>query len=76
MYKARNDDEVHGRAEIERELRSREDHRVLRCFEQVERMDGHHTTKRVLMVKVSGELVRGRPRLGWIDSVVTLSNRG
>ena len=33
--------------------------------------------RRVLMVEVSGERVRSRPRLGWMDGVkVALSNRG
>ena len=33
--------------------------------------------KRVLMAEVSGGLVRGRPRLGWMDGVkVALGNRG
>ena len=26
-------------------------------------------TRRVLMAEVSGRLVRGRPRLGWMDGV-------
>ena len=33
--------------------------------------------RRVLMAEVSGERVRGRPRLGWMDGVkVALGNRG
>ena len=33
--------------------------------------------RKVLMAEVSGERVRGRPRLGWMDSVkVALGNRG
>ena len=33
--------------------------------------------RRVLMAEVSGGRVRGRPRLGWMDSVkVALGNRG
>ena len=33
--------------------------------------------RRVLMTEVSGGLVRGSPRLGWMDGVkVALSNRG
>ena len=40
-------------------------------------MDEYRMTRRVLMVKVTGERVRGRPRLGWMDGVkVALSNRG
>ena len=33
--------------------------------------------RRVLMAEVSGERVRGRPRLGWMDGVkLALGNRG
>ena len=33
--------------------------------------------RRVLMTEVSGEQMRGRPRLGWMDGVkVALGNRG
>ena len=33
--------------------------------------------RRVLRAEISGEQVRGRPRLGWMDCVkVALSNRG
>ena len=59
----RNEEE-HRRAGIERELASRADQRVLRWFGHVERMDEYRTAGRVLMVEVSGERVRGRPRLG------------
>ena len=46
-------------------------------FGHVERMDEYHLARRVLMVEVSGERVRGRPRLGCIDGVkVALGNRG
>ena len=62
---------------IERELMSRADKRVLRCFGHVERMDEYRMARRVLMAKVSGGWVRGIPRLGWMDSIkVTLGNRG
>ena len=65
------------RAGIERELTSRADQRVLRWFGHVERMDEYHTDRRVLMAKVGGGRVRGRPRLGWMDGVkVALGNRG
>ena len=62
-------EEVHRRAGIERELASRADQRVLRWFGHVERMDEYHMARRVLMAKVSGGQVRGRPRLGWMDDV-------
>ena len=68
MDRVRNE-EVLRRAEIERELSSRADQRVLRWFGHVERM--------VLMTEVSGGRVRGRWRLGWMDGVkVAFGNRG
>ena len=43
----------------------------------VERMDEYRMARRVLMAEVSGEGVRGRPRLGWRDGVkVALGNIG
>ena len=40
-------------------------------------MDEYRMARRVLMAEVSGRWVRGRPRLGWMDSVkVALGNRG
>ena len=33
------------------------------------RMDEYCMARRVLMADVSGGLVRGRPRLGWMDGV-------
>ena len=40
-------------------------------------MDDYRMARRVLMDEVSGERVRGRQRLGWMDSVkVALGNRG
>ena len=76
MDGARNE-EVHRRAEIERELVSRADQRVLRWFGHVERMDEYRMARKVLMAKVSGGWVRGRPRLGLMNGVkVALGNRG
>ena len=76
MDRVRNK-EVRRRAGIERELASRADQRVLRWFGHVERMDEYHMARRVLMAKVSGGRVQGRPTLGWMDGVkVALSNRG
>ena len=61
---------------IERKLASRADQRVLRFFAHVERMDEYRMARMVLMAEVSGERVRGRPRLGWMDGVkVALGNR-
>ena len=68
MDTVRNE-EVRRRAELERELSSRADQRVLRWFEQVERMDVHSVARKVLMAEVSGGRVRRRPRLGWMDGV-------
>ena len=76
MDRVRNE-EVRRRAEIERELASRAVQRVLRWFMHMERMDEYRMARRVLMAKVSGGWVRGRPMLGWMDGVkVTLGNRG
>ena len=76
MNRVRNE-EVHRRAGIKRKLASRPDQRVLRWFGHVEIMDEYHMARRVLMAKVSGGRVRGRPRLGWMDGVkVSLGNRG
>ena len=49
------------RAEIERELASREDQRVLRWFGHVGRMDEYRMTRRVFMTEVEGgyEVTRG-----------------
>ena len=76
MDRVRNE-KMRRRAGIERELASRADHRVLRCFGHVERMDEYHIARRMLMGKVSGGWVQGRPRLGWMDSVnVAFGNIG
>ena len=72
-----NNKEVRERAGIENELAIRADQRVLRWFGHVERMDEYRMARRVLMAKVSGGRIRGRPRLGWMDGVkVALGNRG
>ena len=55
---------MRSRAGIEREFASRADQRVLRCVWHVERMDEYRMGRRVLMAVVSGDRVRGRPRLG------------
>ena len=76
MDRVRNE-EVHSRAIIERELASRADQRVLRCFGHAERMDDYHTARRVLMAEVSGGQVQDRERLGWIYGMkVALGSRG
>ena len=53
MDRVRNED-VHRRAGIERELASRADSRVLRCFGHDDRMNEYYIARRVLMVEVSG----------------------
>ena len=54
-------EEVRRRAGIESELASTVDQRVLRCFEQVERMDKYSMAIRFLMGEVSGV------RYGWTE---------
>ena len=76
MDKVKNE-EVCRSAGIEMELASRADQRVLRWFGHVERMDEYRMTRRVFIAEVSGVLVRGRPRLGWMDNLkVAFGNRG
>ena len=76
MDRVRNEN-VLRRAGIERELASGAGQRVLRWFGNVERMDDYRMARRVFMAEVSGGRARGRPRLGWMDSVkVALGNRG
>ena len=49
----------------------------IRWSGHVKRMDEYRMARRVLMAEVSGEWVRGRPKLGWMDGVkVALGNRG
>ena len=50
---------VRRRPEIERELASRADQRVMRWFGHLVRMDEHCMARRVLMAEVSGGRVRG-----------------
>ena len=61
MDRVRND-EVRRRAGIQRELASRA--RVLKWFAPLERIDEYRMARRVLIADVSGDRVRGRPRLG------------
>ena len=49
----------------------------MRWFGLVERLDEYRMARRVLMAEVSGERVRGRPRLGWMNGVkMALGNKG
>ena len=64
------------RAGIESKLASRANQRVSRWFGHEERIDEYRMARRVFTVEVSSMRVRGRPRLGWMDSVkVALGNR-
>ena len=70
-------EEVSRIAGIERELASRADQGVLRWFGHVERMNEYRMARSVLMAEVTEGRARGRPRLGWMDSVkVASGNRG
>ena len=52
MYRVRSE-EVLRRAEIEKELGSRADQRVLRWFGHVGKMDEYRKARRVLMAEIS-----------------------
>ena len=69
-------EEVRGRAGMEREFASRADQRVLRWFGHVERMDKYRMARRVLMPEVSGgRVLETEVRLdGWCEG--GLSKRG
>ena len=76
MDRVRNEEERR-RAGTDRELANRADQRVLTWFEHVNRMDEYRMARRVLMAEVTGGLLRGTLRLGWMDGVkVALGNRG
>ena len=76
LDRVRNE-KVRRKAGMEMELASIADQRVLRWFGHVERMDEYRMARRVLMAKVNGGWVRGRPRFGRIDGVkVAMGNRG
>ena len=76
FYASFEGEEVRRRAEIETKFSSRADQRVLRWFGHVLRLGEYRMAIRVLIAKVSGYRVRGRPRLGWMDGVkVALGNR-
>ena len=75
MDRVRNE-EVHKRARIEKgvneQSRSERIEMVWACGKNEYRM-----ARSVLMAEVSGDRVRGRPRLGWMDGVkVALGKRG
>ena len=69
-------EEVHRGDDIETELASRADQRVLRWIGHLGRMDEYHMSRMVLMADVCGRRVWGRPRLGWMNGVkVALDSR-
>ncbi len=43
--------------------------RVLRCFGHVERMEEEHLVKKITRSDMRGVRPRGRPLMGWLDSV-------
>ena len=67
MDRVRNE-EVSRRAGEERELASRVDQSI-KMVSECGKNDEYRMTRRVLMAEVSGRLVRGRQRLGWMDGV-------
>ena len=68
MDRVRNE-EARRRAGIVKEFASRADQRVSKWFGHVERMDECRIDTRVLMAEVRGGLLRGKPRLGWMDGM-------
>ena len=54
---------------MEGELASRTDQRAFHWSENVERIDEQHMTNGGEIDIVSGELLRGRPRFGWMNDV-------
>ena len=54
---------------MEVELASRVNTNVLRWFGHVERMEDERLLKKVMNSRVDGRVIRGRPRLGWMDGV-------
>ena len=51
--------------------------RVLRWFGHLEAIDEYRMARRMCWTEVSGARVRGRPRLGWMDTVkFAFGNRG
>ncbi len=57
------------RTEVVKELAEQAEQGVLRWFGQVERMEEECLVKKVIRSDVRGVRPRGRPRMGWLDSV-------
>ena len=68
MDRVRND-EVRRRTDVVRKLADRAEQGVLRWFGHVEIMDGERLAKKMNGSDVSGVRLRGRPRMGWMNSV-------
>ncbi len=61
--------EVQRRTGVVKELDERAEHRMLRWFGHVERMEDEHLVKKVTRSDVRGVRPRGRHRMGLLDSV-------
>ncbi len=68
MDRVRNE-EVRRRTGIVKEFAERAEQRVLRWFGHVERMEEERLVKRVIRSNVRDVRPRGRPQMGWLDSV-------
>ncbi len=61
--------EVRRRTRVVKELAEQAEQRVLQWFGHVERMEENRLVKKVTRSDVRGVRPRGRPRMGWLDSV-------
>ena len=61
--------EIRRRTGVTRDLAGRADQSMLRWFGHVERMEGDKLVKKVVRSRVGGVNLRGRPRIGWLESV-------
>ncbi len=68
MDRVRNE-EVRRRTGVVRDLADRSLQRMLRWFGHVERMEEKCLLKKITESDVRGVRVRGRPRMGWMDSM-------
>ncbi len=62
-------DEVRRRTGVVKELAERTEQRVLRWFGHLERLEEERLLKKITRSDVRGVRPRGRPRMGWLDSV-------
>ncbi len=68
MDRVRNE-EVRRRKGVVKELAERAEQGVVRWFGHVERMKEERLVKKVTRSNVRGVRPRGRPRMGWLDSM-------